>query len=174
MQSHDFPSAHSRAEFQEEQFIEICFFCFGKEFRQLVLAQHLHLLCFLWRYLTADGGIDFDESFHHRLFQRRSAGGMARSRHAVGESRAVSFHQPFSSVAFQSCAELLQIVLCQSVQRYFTNVGDDVIVYSVFVVLLCQWSDGGLGIVLVPEVDPIIEGHLRLAPRTVRRPRSSA
>ena len=81
---------------------------------------------------------------------------MAGTHHTVGQSRSVFLNVLLSSVPLQSCVELLQIVLRQLVQRYLADLGDDVIVDSIFVVLLCQRSDGRLGVVLVPELDSYI------------------
>ena len=93
---------------------------------------------------------------------------MAGAHHAVGQSRSVFLNVLLSPVSLQPCIELLQIVLRQFVQRYLADLGNDVIVDAVLVVLLSQRSDGRLGVVLVPELHPIAEQHIRLAPRARR------
>ena len=88
---------------------------------------------------------------------------MAGTYHSVGQLGAVLLHADLSSVLFQPSVELLQIVLRQLVQRYLTDLGKDVIIDAVLVVLLSQRADGGLAEVLIPEVNVVAEEHIRLA-----------
>ena len=152
----------SSANLQQKQLIVSVLFGLGEESLQLVLCEHLHLPRFLRRQFTADSRVDPYQPFGYRFFQCHSATCVAGAHHAVGQSRCVFFHVLLSSVPLQPCVELLQIVLRQLVQRYLADVGDDVIVDSLLVVLLSQRSDGRRGVVLVPEVDPIAEGHIGL------------
>ena len=55
----------------------------------------------------------------------------------------------------------MQVVLRELVHRNLADFGDDMVVDSVLVALLRCLSDLGLGEVLIPEVQPIAEGHFR-------------
>ena len=56
----------------------------------------------------------------------------------------------------------MQVVLRELVHRNLADFGDDVVVDSVLVALLRCLSDFGLGEILIPEVQPIPEGHIGL------------
>ena len=65
-----------------------------------------------------------------------SAGGVTRSNHSVGQALAVLLHEPLATAFLQPCVKLLKLVLCQLVQRYLTDFGDDVPINSPLVAQL--------------------------------------
>lgn len=121
------PSAHTRGQLEEEELVVSFLVCLDQKPSDLVLCQHLHLLClFGWQSAT-DCRIGCDQTFRHCLFKCRSAGGMAGAHHSVGQALAVIFYKSASAPFLQPRVELLQIVLRQLTQRYFPDFGDDVV-----------------------------------------------
>ena len=128
------------------------------------MGEHLHLPRLLRRQLAANGRVDTNQSLGLRLFQRDPAGGVAGTHHAVGQAGAVKITTDTPPVPFQLRVELLEITLRQLAERDFSNARDDVIVDPILVALLCRNPQAGLGPGLIPQVDPLAEGHVRLRP----------
>ena len=129
---------------------------------KLVPVQHLHLPCLLGRQLTADGRVSADESLLHGLFQRGAAGGMTHTHHPVGQSLAEVFREGLPAILFESCVKLLEIILGQLVQRDVANLRDDVQADATLIAQLGGGADLGLGVGLIPALQPIPEAHIGL------------
>jgi hypothetical protein len=56
---------------------------------------------------------------------------------------------------------LLEIIGCQLHQQDFAQRRDDVPVNAVFVVELRFGPELGFGVVLIPKIQPLAEGHIR-------------
>ena len=69
--------------------------------------------------------------------------------------------EPLPAAFLEPTVELLQVVLCQLIQRDVPNLRDDVQADAALVGLLCGGPDLGLGVILVPVCQPVPEGHLR-------------
>ena len=162
----NFSPAHPGGQLQQGKLVEVVFLCLDQKSLHLLMGQHLHLPRLLWRQLTADGRVKWDELLVHRLFQRRSAGGVAGAHHTVGEPRTVILLPEQTPALFQLGVKLLQVALLQFVQRDRADTGDDVLVDSVLITVLGRGPQRGLGPGLVPQVDPLPEGHVR--PRLAR------
>ena len=158
------PAAHTRGQLEEEELVVSFLVCLDQKPSDLVLCQHLHLLCFLWGQSATDGRVDGYQALGHRLFEGGSAGGVAGAHHAVGQALPEVLHPAPSAALLQPCVELLQVVLRELVHRNLADLGDDVVIDSVLVALLRCLSDFGLGEVLIPEVHPIAKRHIRLEP----------
>ena len=122
--------------------------------------QHLHLPCLLGRQLAADGRVHTDQPILHRLLQCGAAGGVTHTHHSVGQPFAVLVGEPPPAAFLEPTVELLQIVLCQLIQRDVPNLRDDVQSDAAFVSLLRGGTDLGLGVILVPVCQPVPEDHL--------------
>jgi hypothetical protein len=128
----------------------------------LLTGQHLHFAGFFGRQFTADGGIHTDQALLHCLLQRGPAVGVASTDHSVRQAFAVVLRMEEPPVLFQSGVELLQVVLCQLIQRDVTQFRDDMQVDPVFISCTGGSPEFRLGVVLIPEVHPISEGHFGL------------
>ena len=87
---------------------------------------------------------------------------MASTDHSVRQAFAVVLRMEEPPVLFQSGVELLQVVLCQLIQRDVTQFRDDMQVDPVFISCTGGSPEFRLGVVLIPEVYPISEGHFGL------------
>ena len=117
--------------------------------------QHLHLPRLLGRQLAADGRVHANQSILHRFLQRGATGGVAHTHHSV-----VHVGEPLPAAFLEPTVELLQVVLCQLVQRDVPDLRDDVQADAALVGLLRSWADLRLGVILVPVCQPVPEGHL--------------
>lgn len=122
--------------------------------------QHLHLPRLLGRQLAADGRVHTDQPILHRLLQCGAAGGVAHTHHSVGQSFAVLVGEALPAAFLESTVELLQVILCQLVQRDVADLRDDVQADAALVGLLRGGADLRLGVILVPVCQPVPEGHL--------------
>lgn len=86
---------------------------------------------------------------------------MAHPHHAVGKARAVLLRQTLAAILFQPPVELLQVVLCQLIQRDVPNLRDDVQADAALVGLLRGGADLRPGVILIPVCQPVPEEHLR-------------
>ena len=68
----------------------------------------------------------------------------------------------FPSALFESRVKLLQVVLRQLVQRDVADRRDNVRINPPRIARLCGRAELGCGIILIPEVNPIPERHVRL------------
>ena len=87
---------------------------------------------------------------------------MAGAHHAVGQSFSEFINMLFPSALFEPCVELLQVVLRQLVQRNVADRRDDVRINPSRIARLCGRAELGGGIILIPEVNPVAERHVRL------------
>ena len=123
--------------------------------------QHLHLPRLLGRQLAADGRVHTDQPILHRLLQCGAAGGVTHTHHSVGQPFAVLVGEPLPAAFLEPTVELLQVVLCQLIQRDVPNLRDDVQSDTAPIGLLRSGADLWLGVILVPVCQPVPEGHLR-------------
>ncbi len=86
---------------------------------------------------------------------------MTHTHHSVGQPFAVLVGEPLPAAFLESTVELLQVVLCQFIQRDVPNLRDDVQADAALIGLLRSWADLRLGVILVPVGQPVPEGHLR-------------
>ena len=91
-------------------------------------------------------------------------GQMADARHVNEQANELKaqYEDALKHVLFQSGVELLQVVLCQLIQRDVTQFRDDMQVDPVFISCTGGSPEFRLGVVLIPEVYPISEGHFGL------------
>jgi len=65
--------------------------------------------------------------------------------------------------------ELLKVALCELIQWDFSDLRDDVLVDPILIAELRVEPKLGLTVVLIPKIQPVTEGHVRLAPGHRRR-----
>ena len=85
---------------------------------------------------------------------------MAHTHHSVGQPFAVLVGEALPATFLEPTVELLQVVLCQLIQRNVPNLRDDVQADAALIGLLRSWADLRLGVILVPVCQPVPEGHL--------------
>ena len=85
---------------------------------------------------------------------------MAHAHHSVGQPFAVLAGEALSTTFLESTVELLQVVLCQLIQRDVPNLRNDMQADAALVGLLRSWADLRLGVILVPVCQPVPKGHL--------------
>lgn len=90
---------------------------------------------------------------------------MAHPHHPVGQARTELLHPDQPSAGFQLCVELLEITLGQLVQLDLSDLRNDVLVDPFLVTELGIQPELGFAVVLIPEVQPVAEGHVRPALR---------
>ena len=86
---------------------------------------------------------------------------MTHTHHSVGQPFAVLVGEPLPAAFLEPTVELLQVILCQLVQRDVPNLRNDVQADAALIGLLRSGADLGLGVILVPVCQPVPEGHLR-------------
>ncbi len=94
----------------------------------LLVRQHLYLRVPLRRQSAFGCRIFEDEPFIHRFVQRRITVCMNRSKVRIGYSVVIQITSDEPSVSFQICIERLQVVRFQLVQRYVTDIRNDLLV----------------------------------------------
>ena len=87
---------------------------------------------------------------------------MAGPHHAVGQPLAVVFRVEKASALFQPGVELLQVVLCQLIQRDAAQFRNNVLVDPALIARPGGGAELWPGVVLIPEVHPLPKGHVRL------------
>ena len=92
---------------------------------------------------------------------------MAHPHHAVGQALAVILRARLAAALFQPRVKLLQVVLCQPVQRNFAQLRPDVQADAVFIAGLRRGADVRLAVRFIPVIQPVSKAHLR--PQLVRR-----
>ena len=160
LQRHELAPAQAGGQVQKEDFVVALELRLNEEPLQFLPRQHLHLPRLLGRQLAADGGVHTDQPILHRLLQCGAAGGVTHTHHSVGQPFAVLVGEPLPTAFLEPTVELLQVVLCQLIQRDVPDLRDDVQADAALVGLLRSWADLGLGVILVPVCQPIPEGHL--------------
>ena len=160
LQRHQLTPAQASRQVQKEHFVVALELRLNEKPLQLLPRQHLHLPRLLGRQLAADGRVHTDQPILHRLFQCGAAGGVAHAHHPVGQPFAVLVGEPLPATFLEPTVELLQVILCQLIQRDVSNFRDDVQSDAAFVSLLRGGTDLGLGVILIPVCQPISEGHL--------------
>ncbi len=123
------------------------------------MGQNLHLSGFFRRELASDSGIRGDQTFLLCLFKGGVTGRMAGADHRVGQSAAVPVPPNQPPVFFKFSVELLQIGLRQLIEGNPSEFRDDMLVNAGFITFLCSRADAGLAPRLIPQVDPLSEGH---------------
>ena len=86
---------------------------------------------------------------------------MKAAHHGVGQPLAELLRADEPPARLHPGIELLEVFLCQLVQGDLPQLRDDVLIDLRLVVGLGGGADLGLHIVLIPEVQPLPEGHLR-------------
>ena len=124
-------------------------------------AQHLHLPAPLGRQLAAHRRVGADQFLLHRLLQCGPAGGVEAAHHGVGEALAELLCADEPPARFHPGIELLEVLLGQLVQGDLPQLRDDMLIDLRLVVGLGSGADLRFHIVLIPEVQPLPEGHLR-------------
>ena len=162
LQGANLAATHTGRQLEEHHLVEAVLLRLDQKSLHLLVGEHLHLPRLLRRQLAADGGIHADQPLGLRLLQRDPAGGVTGAYHAIRQAGAVEIAADTPPVPFQLRVELLEITLRQLAERDFSNARDDVIVDPILVALLCRDPQAGLGPGLVPQVDPLAEGHVRL------------
>ena len=87
---------------------------------------------------------------------------MTGAHHAVGQPFSEFIDMLFPSALFEPCVKLLQVVLRQLVQRDAADGRDDVRINPPRIARLCGRAELRSGIILIPEVNPVAERHVRL------------
>ena len=86
---------------------------------------------------------------------------MKAAHHGVGQPLAELLRADEPPARLHPGIELLEVFLCQLVQGDLPQLRNDVLIDLRFVVGLGGGTDLGFYIVLIPEVQPLPEGHLR-------------
>ena len=160
MQRYQFATPRAGAEIQQEQFVVPVRLRLNEKFLQFLPIQHLHFLRLFRRQLTADGGVCTEQVIPHGPFQGGAADRVAHPHHAVGQPFAVLVGEALPATILDPTIELLQVVLCQLIQRDVTDLRNDMQADAALVGLLRSWADLRLGVILVPICQPISERHL--------------
>ena len=84
------------------------------------------------------------------LLQRRAASGVAHTNHPVGQTFAVLVGEALPAAFLEPPIELLQVVLCQLVQRDAADLRDDVQADAILVCFLGGGAYLWLGVIFVP------------------------
>ena len=161
LQRHELASAQAGGQVQKEDFVVALELRLNEEPLKFLPRQYLHLPRLLGRQLAADGRVHTDQPILHRLLQRGAAGGVTHTHHSVGQPFAVLVGEPLPAAFLEPTVELLQVVLCQLVQRDVADLRNDMQADAALVGLLRSWADLWLGVILVPVCQPVPEGHLR-------------
>ena len=85
---------------------------------------------------------------------------MTHAHHSVGQSFAVLVGEALPAAFLESTVELLQVILCQLVQRDAADLRDDVQTDAAFVGFLRGGANLWLGMIFIPVCQSISEGHL--------------
>ena len=85
---------------------------------------------------------------------------MTHTHHSVGQPFAVLVGEPLPAAFLDPTIELLQVILCQLVQRDAANLRDDVQADAALIGFLRGGANLGLGVILIPVCQPVPEGHL--------------
>lgn len=101
-----------------------------------------------------------DQILPHCLVQRRPAFGVTHTHHPIREALSIEIGTDKPSVLFQVGVELLEILLRQLVQRDPAQLRNDMPVDGAPAAVLSGGAEPGLGVVLIPEVHPLPEGHV--------------
>ena len=161
LQRHELASAQAGCQVQKEDLVVALELRLNEKPLQFLPRQYLHLPCLLRRQLAADGRVHTDQPILHRLLQCGAAGGVTHTHHSVGQPFAVLVGEPLPAAFLEPTVELLQVVLCQLIQRDVADLRDDVQSDAALIGLLRSWADLRLGVILVPVCQPVPEGHLR-------------
>ena len=161
LQRHELTTAQAGCQVQKEHFVVPLELCLNEESLQLLPRQYLHLPRLFRRQLAADGRVHTDQPILHRLLQRGAAGGVTHTHHSVGQPFAVLVGEPLPAAFLEPTVELLQVILCQLIQRDVPNLRDDVQSDTALIGFLRGGANLGLGVILVPVCQPVPEGHLR-------------
>ena len=162
MQGQQFSPPQAGGQVQQEQLEVPLRLCVDQKPLDLLTGEHLHLPCFLGRQLASDGGVHADQPLLHCLLQSGPAVHVAGPHHAVGQPLAVVFRVEEPSALFQSGVELLQVILCQLIQRDVSQFRDNVPIDPALIARTGGGSKLRLRVVLIPEVHPLSEGHFEL------------
>ena len=132
-------------------------FGFGQMRADLVLRQYLHLALFQLRQAAALGGIGEEQPLRHRLLQTVVQQRVDAPYHASAETLVFQFDVGISLDAagfLQVVVEFLDLDGGQLFQRCVAQLGNDVVVNVVEVVVLGFLPQAWLGVDLVPQLDP--------------------
>ena len=144
---------------QKEKFKVSLLLCLDQKPLDLLTGQNLHFPRLLGRQFAANGRIDFNKSLVLGSLQRRPAVGVTGTYHAVRQSLSMVIGMDEPPALFQSGVKLLQVVLGQLVQGYFSQFRDDVSIDSSLIAAPGCSPQLRFGVVLIPEVHPVPEGH---------------
>lgn len=161
LQRHQLTPAQAGGQVQKEDLVVALELRLNEKPLQFLPRQYLHLPCLFRRQLAADGRVHTDQPILHRLLQCGAAGGVTHTHHSVGQSFAVLVGEPLPAAFLEPTVELLQVVLCQLIQRDVPNLRNDMQADAALIGLLRSWADLRLGVILVPVCQPVPEGHLR-------------
>lgn len=159
LQRHQLAPTQAGGQVQKEDLVVALKLRLNEESLQLFSCQHLHLPRFLGRQLAADSRVHANQSILHRFLQRGATGGVTHAHHSVGQPFAVLVGEALPAAFLEPPIELLQVVLCQLIQRDVSDLRDDVQADAALIGLLCGGADLGLGVILIPVCQPIPEGH---------------
>ena len=132
-------------------------FCFSQIRADLVLRQYLHLPLFqLWQ-AAAFGGIGEEQPLRHHLLQAVVQQRVDAPHHAGAEALILQLDVgiPLDASGFlQVVVELLDLDGGQFFQRRVAQLGNDVVVNVVEIVVLGFLPQARLGVDLIPQLDP--------------------
>ena len=147
LQRHEFAPAQTGCQVQKEHLVVTLELCLDKKPLQLLPRQHLHLPSLLRRQLAADGRVHANQSILYRFLQRGATGSVAHAHHSVGQPFAVLVGEPLPAAFLEPTVELLQVVLCQLIQRDVPNLRNDMQADAALVGLLRSGADLRLGVI---------------------------
>ena len=132
-------------------------FCFGQIRADLILRQYLHLALLQLRQAAALGGVGEDQPLRYRLLQAVVQQRVDTPYHAGAETLVFQFDVgvPLDAAGFlQVVVEFLDLDGGQLFQRCVAQLGNDVVVNVVEVVVLGFLPQARLGVDLIPQLDP--------------------
>ena len=106
-------------------------------------------------------GIFSYESFVFSFFKSRPTVCVNAPYSGVCDAVTVDLFMGKSAILFEMCVELVQCSACHFAQRNFAYLRNNLLVYSCFVGGLCMLLEGGLHVVLIPNIHPRTELHIR-------------
>ena len=132
-------------------------FCFSQIRADLILRQYLHLPLFQLRQAAALGRVGEDQPLRYRLLQTVVQQRVDAPYHAGAETLVLQLDVgiPLDATGFlQVVVELLDLDGGQFFQRCVAQLGNDVVVDVVEIVVLGFLPQAWLGVDLVPQLDP--------------------
>ena len=165
-----FASTQAGGNLQQEQFIAAILSGLNQQTLDLLWSEHLHFPGLGGRKPASIGRVAGDQFLGDSHLQRRAECGVTAPHRLVGEAAAIVAGILDSPVLLEVGVELLEVILCELVQRGVSQRGDDVVVDSLFIGHLRVGPEIGLLAGLIPGIQPLAQGHTRFGNGRFRFP----